>query len=100
MTDLWKALEIIAFSLGVKNQWRPYKMIRYTCRYCGQQLGEFSEHNVSEKQLGLDALTQEERRDIITYMSNGDKIANVICEYCQEALEKSPELSLISNPLQ
>ncbi len=75
-------------------------MIKYVCKHCGQYLGEINPENVSEEQLGLHTLTPRERKSIITYDINGDLIAKVVCEYCQEALEKNPELNLISNPLQ
>lgn len=75
-------------------------MIRYVCKYCGQHLGEIDSKTVSNEQLGIHSLTPMELKSIITYESNGDMIANVICEYCQEALEKNPELSLSPNPLQ
>lgn len=75
-------------------------MIKYVCKYCGQELGEFNENQVNQYQLGFQSLTPVERQSIITYMSNGDIVANIICDYCQEALEKNPELILIPNPLQ
>ena len=75
-------------------------MIKYVCKFCGQHLGELEYTEETEKGLGLLSLTPTERRDIITYMPNGDIVANIICEYCQETLEKNPELTLISNPLQ
>lgn len=75
-------------------------MIKYTCRYCGQQIGEINEQQMDIEQLGLHSLTPSEQKNIITYKSNGDIIAKVICEYCQETLEENPELLLISNPLQ
>lgn len=75
-------------------------MIKYICKYCGQELGEFSETQVDQSQLGFQSLTPLELQSIITYRSNGDIVANIICDYCQEALEKNPELILIPNPLQ
>lgn len=75
-------------------------MIKYVCKYCGQELGEFNDTVSNEEQLGFHSLTPIERESIITYMSNGDVVAKIICDYCQEALERNPELSLIPNPLQ
>ncbi len=75
-------------------------MIKYICRYCGQNMGEIDHGLINDKQLGIESLTPQERKDIITYMSNGDKVIHIICEYCQETIEKNPELILISNPLQ
>jgi len=62
-------------------------------------LGAFS-RNVPEYRLGLQFLTPEERRRIITYHSNGDITVRVICDYCSQTLESHPELALQSNPLQ
>jgi hypothetical protein len=45
-------------------------------------------------------LTPEERRDIISYNIDGDVTVKVVCDYCREALEENPELSLLANPLQ
>lgn len=75
-------------------------MIKYICKYCGEHLGAIDDTAITREQLGLDSLTLDERQSIITYESNGDIVAKIICEYCQEAIEKTPELSLISNPLQ
>ncbi|HBS44590.1 MAG TPA: hypothetical protein DEA91_09290 [Paenibacillus sp.] len=51
-------------------------------------------------QLGLHSLTPVERRDIIAYNSEGEITVKVTCEYCKEALEHNPELSLLTSPLQ
>lgn len=55
---------------------------------------------VTEGQLGLDSLTPEERQHIITKEHDGDMVIRVLCDYCKEALDQHPELSLIGNPLQ
>jgi len=60
-------------------------------------LGRFEQ--IDESILGLNMLTREERQDIITYDLHGDLTVNVICDYCNEALKRNPELSL-ANPLQ
>lgn len=75
-------------------------MIKYVCKHCGHHMGDVDEKNINEQRLGLHLLTQLERESIITYDMNGDLRANVVCEYCQEAIERNPELSLVSNPLQ
>jgi len=75
-------------------------MLKYVCKHCGQLLGAFDTAHLTEEKLGLHTLTSSERESIITYESNGDMVIKVVCEYCQEALEKNPELNLISNPLQ
>ena len=74
--------------------------VTYICKYCGMELGKIIDENVTEAQLGFHFLTPEERNDIITYNSDGDIIARVICDYCRDALRANPELSLLSSPLQ
>lgn len=75
-------------------------MIKYICKHCGHQLATLDNGEYDEETLGLHSLTQEERDSIITFENNGDMIANVICEYCEEAMDRNPELSLLSSPLQ
>lgn len=74
--------------------------IKYVCRHCQTAQGEINSGDVSEFQLGFHFLTPEERKDIIAYSQNGDITVKVTCEYCREALEAHPELSLVANPLQ
>lgn len=66
--------------------------VKYVCRYCGQDIGHIDNPDVTERQLGFQFLTTEERKHIISYETNGDIVAKVVCEYCQEALERNPEL--------
>lgn len=75
-------------------------MIKYVCKHCGHHLGSIDQMVVSEDRLGFESLTPQERESIISYEANGDVVANVVCEYCQEALETNPELMLLSNLLQ
>jgi hypothetical protein len=58
------------------------------------KLGEI-DTPVSEQELGFHTLTPEERRDILQYRENGDIIAQVTCEHCQESLERNPEWVLL-----
>lgn len=74
--------------------------IKYICRHCNSLLGTIDSSVITEMQLGLHSLTPAERRDIIAYDLSGDVTVRVTCEYCNEAIETHPELSLISNPLQ
>ena len=73
--------------------------VKYVCRHCATPIGIIHEE-ISEFRLGLHFLTPEERRDIISYNRDGDVTVKVICDYCQQALETHPELSLLQNPLQ
>ena len=74
--------------------------VNYECRHCSTLLGRFEDGQVAEYRLGLQFLTLEERKRIISYDSNGDVTVRVICEYCGQTLENHPELALLSNPLQ
>lgn len=74
--------------------------VKYICRHCQTSIGEIHQGEVNEYQLGFHFLTPEERRDIISYNPNGDVTVKVVCDYCKEALEANPELSLLANPLQ
>jgi hypothetical protein len=74
--------------------------VKYICRHCQTTIGEIDAGAIDEARLGFHFLTPEERRDIISYSLNGDTVVKVICDYCKEALDANPELSLLANPLQ
>jgi hypothetical protein len=74
--------------------------VNYICRHCRTPIGTIDSDRVSEAVLGFHFLTPEERSDIIAYNPNGDVTVKVICDYCREALETNPELTLVTNPLQ
>ncbi|WP_341280319.1 anti-sigma-F factor Fin family protein [Paenibacillus sp. FSL H8-0537] len=75
--------------------------VNYICKHCRTAIGTIAGGGeITEQQLGFDFLTLEERSDIITYDQHGDVTVKVICDYCREALEANPELSLIASPLQ
>lgn len=74
--------------------------INYVCRHCRTFLGSLDKRYITEMQLGLHSLTPAERRDIIAYDSAGEITVKVTCDYCKEALENNPELSLLASPLQ
>lgn len=73
--------------------------IRYVCRSCGTTIGQIP-HSVSEYQLGFHFLTPQERKHIISYEEDGGVTVRILCEYCNEAINNNPELSLLSTPLQ
>ncbi|PTX55240.1 uncharacterized protein DUF2757 [Melghirimyces profundicolus] len=74
--------------------------VNYFCRYCNSTIGRIDHDGVTEVQLGFHWLTPEERKDIISYDSDGRTTVRVVCETCQEMLNRNPELSLLSRPLQ
>ncbi|PCN43027.1 hypothetical protein B9C88_17555 [Brevibacillus laterosporus] len=73
---------------------------RYVCRCCGMKVGEIQHSNVSEWQLGFQFLTQQERQHIISKDEIGNTVVRVVCDYCKEALDQNPDLSVVGNPLQ
>lgn len=74
--------------------------IQYVCRHCHNSLGELPEGADQDPRLGLQFLTPDERNDIITYNQSGELVVKLTCEYCEEALQEHPELSLLGNLLQ
>jgi hypothetical protein len=75
--------------------------IKYYCRHCNSTVGEVDAANIDQSKLGFHSLTPAEAADIISYNSlENSTYVKTICEYCQEAIEAHPELSLLSNPLQ
>ncbi|KEZ49692.1 MULTISPECIES: anti-sigma-F factor Fin family protein [Metabacillus] len=65
--------------------------LHYTCRHCGVKVGTIDSVSVYSEQLGFQHLSQEERREMISYEQNGDIQVKTICEDCQEALERNPD---------
>jgi hypothetical protein len=74
--------------------------VKYVCRCCAAMVGEIKDDHINELRLGFHFLTPEERRDIISYSQDGDVTVKIICDYCTEAIEANPELSLLTSPLQ
>lgn len=65
--------------------------IHYYCKHCQISIGTIEASSISATQLGFDHLTGEEKKDMITYDSNGDIYVKVTCDDCQEALERNPD---------
>ncbi|MDA8353125.1 MAG: anti-sigma-F factor Fin family protein [Firmicutes bacterium] len=74
--------------------------VKYLCRYCDAAIGYIDDDQVTEMQLGFHWLTPEERKDIISYDPDGQTTVRVVCESCQEMLNRNPELSLLTRPFQ
>ncbi|NGQ96478.1 anti-sigma-F factor Fin family protein [Brevibacillus sp. SYP-B805] len=73
---------------------------RYVCRCCGMKIAEIDHAMVTEGRLGFDSLTPEERQSIISRERGGDTVVRVLCDYCKDAFDQHPELTLVGNPLQ
>lgn len=66
--------------------------IHYFCRHCGTNIGSIERSSIYSDQIGLHTLTNEERQEMVSYESNGDIHIHSICEDCQEALDRNPNL--------
>lgn len=66
--------------------------LKYFCRHCGVMVGEVEQQKVHSERLGFNHLTEQERMEMIQYEPNGDIRVKTICEDCQEALERNPDL--------
>ena len=66
--------------------------LNYFCRHCGVQVGSINQMSVFSENLGFNHLSGHERQDMIDYQTNGDIHVKTICEDCQEALERNPDL--------
>ncbi|MBD8071014.1 anti-sigma-F factor Fin family protein [Bacillus sp. PS06] len=66
--------------------------LHYFCRHCGVKVGSIDQMSLYTDSLGFHQLTDDERQDMITYESTGDIHVKTICEDCQEALERNPDL--------
>lgn len=73
--------------------------VKYICRGCGGRIGQI-DSDVSEMQLGFHFLTPEERQHMISYEEDGGVCVRILCDYCNDAVRRNPELSLLSTPLQ
>lgn len=65
--------------------------LRYYCRHCGTNVGQINQQEMSYNRLGFNNLSLEERMDMLQYDPNGDLHVKVICEDCQESLERNPD---------
>ena len=63
----------------------------YTCRHCGLVIGEINEQVVDTTMLGWNKLSDEEKKEMIQYKSNGDVHIQAICENCEDTLGTHPE---------
>lgn len=64
--------------------------IVYQCSHCKQLIGKLEGHIIESSLLGIDQLTQKEKREMMEYKSNGDLIIYAICDYCEEAFAHHP----------
>ncbi|WP_141434183.1 anti-sigma-F factor Fin family protein [Bacillus sp. 03113] len=65
--------------------------IYYHCRHCGVKIGMIDSSYVEIERLGFHKLSDEERKDMISYDGSGNIYIKSICENCQESLQKNPE---------
>lgn len=74
--------------------------IRYYCRHCQVKVGEIDRDSVESNLLGFQLLDKDERLDMVNYQHNGDIHVKTICEDCQEALERNPNLHELNTFIQ
>jgi hypothetical protein len=75
--------------------------VLYHCRHCGTEVGRIKGDVFRTDQLGFDSLDSEERINYISYDEpNGHINVSTICEDCQEALERNPDLHQLDNIIQ
>ncbi|GAF14279.1 hypothetical protein JCM19046_2217 [Bacillus sp. JCM 19046] len=65
--------------------------VYYGCRHCNRTLGVVTEP-VTHQDLGLNMLTEEEQRELVTVTDAGHLHVKVICEDCYGAYENNPQL--------
>ena len=63
----------------------------YKCRHCENIIGKLEQVTLSTSRLGLDQLSNEDKKDMIHYQSNGDVHIHTICESCEESLGHHPQ---------
>ncbi|GIN74310.1 anti-sigma-F factor Fin [Bacillus sp. J14TS2] len=66
--------------------------VQYFCRHCATEVGKIDGELLTEEELGIHQLNEIERQEMITYSGNGDIQIQTICENCQKAFEKNPDL--------
>lgn len=74
--------------------------ILYHCRHCGLNMGKLDLEMATSTQLGFDHLDERERQEMVQYDQQGDIHVKVICEDCQEALDRNPELHQLDTFIQ
>ncbi|WP_096203247.1 anti-sigma-F factor Fin family protein [Bacillus sp. FJAT-45350] len=65
--------------------------INYHCRHCGLEMGTLEATGLSSDSLGFHHLDEQERQEMIRYDNEGNVHVNVICEDCEEALNRNPD---------
>jgi len=73
--------------------------IKYVCKHCQNEIATINS-SVTDSQLGLNALSEQEKQDMISYDSMGNMQVNICCDYCYEALNANPDLLQYNSPLQ
>ena len=63
----------------------------YKCRHCENIIGKLEQVTLSTSRLGIDQLSNEDKKEMIHYQSNGDVHIQTICESCEESLGHHPQ---------
>lgn len=65
--------------------------IHYYCRHCHGNVGKLSKWEADLDQLGLNDLSSEERKEMMSYDSQGNIHVKIICEECENTLRENPD---------
>lgn len=68
-----------------------YMSFVYKCRHCGHVIGKLEQKILSTSRLGLDQLSIEDKKEMISHQNNGDIHIRSICESCEETLGHHPQ---------
>ncbi|SHG40769.1 anti-sigma-F factor Fin family protein [Ornithinibacillus halophilus] len=74
--------------------------IIYKCRHCGHILGQIDEKIIDTSILGWNKLSNEDKKEMIQYQSDGDVHIQTICENCEDVLGQHPEYHELDNFIQ
>ncbi|WP_080871813.1 anti-sigma-F factor Fin [Oceanobacillus timonensis] len=66
-------------------------VIYYGCRHCGNDLGVLHDTEMDVSMRFFDLLKEQDMAEMLTSEKDGSFRLEVICEYCQQALDAHPD---------
>ncbi|MFD1066918.1 anti-sigma-F factor Fin [Oceanobacillus locisalsi] len=66
-------------------------VINYGCRHCGKEIGMLNDTEMDVSLRFLDLLKEQDMAEMLTPAQDGSFRLEVICEYCQQALDTHPD---------
>ncbi|MCP3032121.1 anti-sigma-F factor Fin family protein [Halobacillus sp. A1] len=64
--------------------------IHYICRHCQRQVGKLDRERVEISELGLECLTEDDHKEMVTYDREGNMNIRTICDSCERSLQQNP----------